>query len=61
MMKFAIEIAAKNHTAFQFVQLTPAPGAASKKVIELYGGKIWLESTPGEGSIFSFTLPKQGE
>lgn len=29
-----------------------------KKIVELYGGSIWLQSTAGEGSIFFFTLPK---
>jgi signal transduction histidine kinase len=31
--------------------------AVSKRLIELHGGRIWVESELGKGSMFTFALP----
>jgi len=35
--------------------------AISKRIVELHGGRLWVDSVVGKGSIFTFTVPIQVE
>src|SRR5258707_89713 len=43
--------------ATRYIQGTGLGLPIARRIIEMHGGRAWVESTLGEGSVFQFTLP----